>query len=61
MQFSKYVYILFSRFGSGLVIYWFGFIEELDVNTEKGILLMDHFPTDITAMNPAALAPPVLS
>jgi len=39
-----------SRFGSGLVIYWFGFIDELDVNCEKGILLMDHFPDSIVTM-----------
>jgi len=39
-----------NRFGPGLVIYWFGFIEELDSNTEKGILLMDHFPTNIVTM-----------
>lgn len=50
-----------NRFGPGLVIYWFGFIDELDVNTEKGIMLMDHFPTNITTMKPSTLAPPILS
>lgn len=38
------------RFGSGLVIYWFGFIDELDVNCDKGIILMDHFPSDIVTI-----------
>jgi len=38
------------RFGSGLVIYWFGFIDELDVNCGKGIMLMDHFPSDIVTI-----------
>ena len=44
--------VLFScrRFGSGLVIYWFGFVEELDVNTKQGIMLLDHFPEDITTL-----------
>lgn len=39
-----------NRFGPGLVIYWFGFIKDLDVNREKGILLMDHFPENIITM-----------
>jgi len=34
----------YNRFGPGLVIYWFGFIEELDINREQGILICDHFP-----------------
>ena len=46
---------LFCRFGPGLVIYWFGFIEELDTNRDKGIMLMDHFPENIVVMNPVAL------
>lgn len=45
----------FCRFGPGLVIYWFGFIDELDVHREKGIALMDHFPDDLVVMNPAAI------
>lgn len=35
-----------NRFGPGLVIYWFGFIEELNINTEQGIMLADKFPLD---------------
>ena len=31
-----------NRYGPGLVIYWFGFIEEL--NTHKDVLLIDDFP-----------------
>ena len=45
------------RFGPGLVIYWFGFIDELDVNRDKGILLMDHFPRDVVTMNPLSGTP----
>ena len=32
------------RFGSGLAIYWFGFIEELDTYRDQGIMLADAFP-----------------
>lgn len=39
-----------NRFGPGLVIYWFGFIDELDCNQERGIILKDDFPTDIITL-----------
>ncbi|XP_063296405.1 CDAN1-interacting nuclease 1 isoform X2 [Pelobates fuscus] len=39
-----------NRFGPGLVIYWYGFIEELDCNRERGILLKDEFPNDIVTL-----------
>jgi len=41
-----------NRFGPGMVIYWFGFIEELDVHKEKGIILRDSFPEKVTKMEP---------
>lgn len=47
-QFWSYV----NRFGSGMVIYWFGFIQELDVTTEDGIMLADDFPHDFIALRP---------
>lgn len=36
----------YNRFGPGLVIYWFGFLEEIngERDREKGILVMDRFP-----------------
>lgn len=35
----------YNRFGPGLVIYWFGFVEEVvDSHLEKGVAVMDHFP-----------------
>ena len=37
------------------MIYWFGFIEELDIHREKGIVLMDHFPEKIVQMNSSLL------
>ncbi|XP_047397221.1 CDAN1-interacting nuclease 1 isoform X6 [Sciurus carolinensis] len=39
-----------NRFGPGLVIYWYGFIQELDCNRERGILLKACFPTDIVTL-----------
>ncbi|KAI1895299.1 hypothetical protein AGOR_G00104860 [Albula goreensis] len=39
-----------NRFGPGLVIYWHGFIEELDCNRDRGILLGDGFPSDIVTL-----------
>ncbi|XP_077864259.1 CDAN1-interacting nuclease 1-like [Saccoglossus kowalevskii] len=35
-----------NRFGPGMVIYWFGFIEELDIHRDRGILLKEDFPDD---------------
>jgi hypothetical protein len=35
-----------NRYGPGLVIYWFGFVEELQED-DKDILLADHFPDEI--------------
>jgi hypothetical protein len=37
----------YNRFGPGLVIYWFGFVEELNADKERGILILDHFPDKI--------------
>lgn len=39
-----------NRFGPGLVIYWFGFINELNVNVERGLTLSDCFPTDVITL-----------
>uniref|UniRef100_A0A6I8RI08 CDAN1-interacting nuclease 1 n=1 Tax=Xenopus tropicalis TaxID=8364 RepID=A0A6I8RI08_XENTR len=39
-----------NRFGPGLVIYWYGFIEELDCNRERGILLKDGFPESLVTL-----------
>uniref|UniRef100_A0A3Q3D218 CDAN1-interacting nuclease 1 n=1 Tax=Hippocampus comes TaxID=109280 RepID=A0A3Q3D218_HIPCM len=43
-----------NRFGPGLVIYWYGFIGELDCQRDRGILLKDCFPTDIVVLGRAA-------
>uniref|UniRef100_A0A9J8AUX1 CDAN1-interacting nuclease 1 n=2 Tax=Cyprinus carpio TaxID=7962 RepID=A0A9J8AUX1_CYPCA len=39
-----------NRFGPGLVIYWYGFISELDCQRDRGILLRDGFPSDIVTL-----------
>ncbi|KAG1674257.1 hypothetical protein GQR58_015147 [Nymphon striatum] len=33
-----------NRYGPGIVIYWFGFIEELNIYCDKGITVIDHIP-----------------
>eukprot|EP00160_Parvularia_atlantis_P005782 Unigene1500_Nuclearia_a/m.4680 Unigene1500_Nuclearia_a/g.4680 ORF Unigene1500_Nuclearia_a/g.4680 Unigene1500_Nuclearia_a/m.4680 type:complete len:281 (-) Unigene1500_Nuclearia_a:73-915(-) len=49
----------YNRYGCGLVIYWFGFVDEL--NTHDEFLLMDRFPQDIQVLQPAPAVPvPVL-
>ncbi|XP_078000917.1 CDAN1-interacting nuclease 1-like [Glandiceps talaboti] len=40
-----------NRFGPGMVIYWFGYIDELDVHRNRGILLKDDFPDDIVTLH----------
>ncbi len=35
-----------NRYGPGMVIYWFGFIDELQAD-QTGILLVDDFPATI--------------
>lgn len=40
-----------NRFGPGLVIYWFGFVDELAEQTlDKGIIIMDHMPSKIATL-----------
>ena len=40
-----------NRFGPGLVVYWFGFVEEVAVVTrEKGVIVMDHLPTTVQTL-----------
>lgn len=42
-----------NRFGSGLVIYWHGFIDELAAGCiEQGIVLADHLPENLTYLQP---------
>ncbi|KAF2365647.1 Protein of unknown function with TPD sequence-motif [Trinorchestia longiramus] len=52
---SDQLWSYWNRFGPGLVIYWFGFIDELNNLEDKGILVRDCFPDDIVAMDPLAV------
>uniref|UniRef100_A0A7S0EY83 CDAN1-interacting nuclease 1 n=1 Tax=Phaeocystis antarctica TaxID=33657 RepID=A0A7S0EY83_9EUKA len=44
-QFSAYL----NRFDAGLVIYWFGFVDEVAA-LDPRILVLDHFPEDCRLM-----------
>lgn len=50
-QFLSY----WNRFGPGLVIYWFGFLDNLSEPSEKRFIIMDHFPENITYMDPTCM------
>ncbi|XP_046617526.1 CDAN1-interacting nuclease 1 isoform X1 [Neodiprion virginianus] len=50
-QFLSY----WNRFGPGLVIYWFGFLDTLNQPNEKKFIIMDHFPENITYMDPKSV------
>ncbi|XP_014207712.1 uncharacterized protein C15orf41 homolog [Copidosoma floridanum] len=50
-QFSSY----WNRFGPGLVIYWFGYVDSIVQASETKFIIMDHFPTNIQYMNPSSL------
>ncbi|XP_015439682.1 PREDICTED: uncharacterized protein C15orf41 homolog [Dufourea novaeangliae] len=54
-QFLSY----WNRFGPGLVIYWFGYLDTLTEPSEKRFIIMDKFPEDITYMDPACIKPTV--
>jgi len=41
-----------NRFGPGLVIYWFGFIDDLASQKYGGIMLTDRFPDDFVRYDP---------
>ena len=43
-----------NRFGPGLVIYWFGYVSQLDVHRSAGIILRDTFPSDIVRFKPGS-------
>lgn len=41
-----------NRFGSGMVIYWFGYVGSLDSNRSAGIMLSSSFPENFVRYNP---------
>ncbi|XP_032455474.1 protein C15orf41 homolog [Nasonia vitripennis] len=50
-QFLSY----WNRFGPGLVIYWFGYLDDIIQTKETRFIVMDHFPENITYMDPTSL------
>eukprot|EP01137_Pigoraptor_chileana_P000149 Opistho-2@35825 len=40
-----------NRYGPGMVIYWFGLIDELDDSRLKGIMLRDAFPRSFSILS----------
>ncbi|KAL1470975.1 hypothetical protein MTO96_023898 [Rhipicephalus appendiculatus] len=44
-----------NRFGRGLVIYWFGFVDEIVSTRDEGFLVRDHMPKNITRMEELTL------
>lgn len=45
------VFRLLCRFGSGIVIYWFGYIDAIDINRNRGIMMHDKFPDQILTLD----------
>lgn len=45
-----------NRFGPGLVIYWFGYLDNIVDGNEKSFIVRDEFPKNIVKMNPDLLA-----
>lgn len=46
-----------NRYGPGMVIYWFGFIDDIDSNRDKGIIVCDDFPQNIEICDPSKESP----
>jgi len=44
-----------NRFGPGMVIYWAGYVKQLDVHRAQGIVLCDHFPEKIIRYQPGGV------
>ena len=44
--------VTISRFGSGMVIYWFGYVGSLDSNRSAGIMLSSEFPETFIRYKP---------
>nr|CAG4650334.1 EOG090X0A0V [Sida crystallina] len=47
------LYSYWNRFGPGLVIYWFGYVEGLEkIHQDRTILIRDALPTNLVFLNP---------
>lgn len=47
---NKQYFSYYNRFGTGLIIYWFNYIETLQKHIEHKWLISDHFPADFTTI-----------
>lgn len=47
-QYSSY----WNRFGPGLVIYWFGYLETIVQPSEKRFIVRDSLPTNVVHLTP---------
>ena len=55
---SNHLFVIFLfRYGPGMVIYWFGFIDDIDSNRDKGIIVCDDFPQNIEICDPSKESP----
>ncbi|XP_054271634.1 CDAN1-interacting nuclease 1 isoform X2 [Macrosteles quadrilineatus] len=60
-QYAKDQYLSYwNRFGPGLVIYWFGYLETVIDPKEKRFIVRDKFPENLTLMNPSLIQVPTL-
>jgi hypothetical protein len=50
-----YLHFVWSRFGPGLVIYWFDFVDSLPLDAD--ILVMNHMPTTFQDLTTAHATP----
>lgn len=60
-QYTKEQFLSYwNRFGPGLVIYWFGFVEIIIEPTEKRFIVREDVPTNIVLLNPSLVQTPSL-
>lgn len=51
MSFSNLRVTLSCRFGPGMVIYWFGHVDDIEDNSDKGILVKTDLPENVVRLN----------
>ncbi|GIY93591.1 CDAN1-interacting nuclease 1 [Caerostris extrusa] len=49
---KKQYWDYYRRFGPGLVIYWDGFVDEINNNKKQGVIVRDRVPAEVTYMDP---------
>lgn len=60
-QYVKNQYVSYwNRFGSGLVIYWFGCTKDIIETSEKRFIVRNDIPENLVFMNPSVIKAPSL-